>query len=259
MAAINSRAIQTLLALAVITSLLGVPTSRAHSPGIDPAAVSILKRMTDYVSKLQQFSVRTENTLEEYLDSGQRVDLSVAAHVLVRRPDKLHAESTSDQISQEFFYDGETLTLHNPSDGVYATLPAPETVEELLDFARESLGIIIPASDLMYRNAFAAMMQDVTSAVVIGKTTIGGSVCDHLAFRRPGVDFQLWVAEGDRPLPCKYVITDTSDPAYVSTTTVMSDWNLDPAPGDDAFSFQAPAGAKSITFMRLDQAGSPVR
>jgi len=256
MAAINSRAVPTLLALAVITSLLGAPTSRAHSPGVDAAAVNILKRMTNYVSKLQQFSVRTDNTLEEFLDSGQRVDLSVAAQVLIRRPNKLRAERLGDRVSQEFYYDGETLTLYNPSDAMYATLPAPGTVEELLDFARESLGLIIPASDLVYRNAFVAMMQDVTSAVVIGKTMIGGTMCDHLAFRRPGVDFQLWIADGDQPLPCKYVITDTSDPAYVSTTTVMSDWNLDPAPRDDAFSFQAPDGARSITFMRLDDAGS---
>lgn len=244
-----------LLTLAVVTASLNMPTVRAHSPGVDPAAVEILKRMTDYISNLQQFTVHTDNTLEDYLDSGQRVDLSIAARVAVRRPDRIHAERVGEVISQDFFYDGKTLTLYNPSDGVYATLPAPATIEELLDHARESLGLIIPVSDLVYRNVFAIMMQDVTAAVVVGKTAIDGVVCDHLAFSRPGVDFQVWVAEGDRPVPCKYVITDTSTPAYVSTSTVMSDWNLAPALSDASFEFVAPEGSRPIEFMKLDENG----
>jgi hypothetical protein len=259
MTVINFKGAATLLTLAVIPALLSAPAVRAYSPGVDPAAVEILKRMTDYVSNLQQFSVHTDVTLEDYLDSGQRVDLGVAARVFVRRPDKLRAERLGDRASQEFYYDGETLTLYNPSDGVYAKSPAPGTIEELLDYTRESLGLIIPASDLMYRNAFVFMMQDVTSAIVVGKTNIEGTVCDHLAFRRPGVDFQVWVAEGDQPLPCKYVITDTSDPAYVSTVTVMRDWNLDPALPDGAFGFEPPDGARSIAFMPLGETGSAGR
>lgn len=256
MAAIHLRGAAILLTLAVIPALLSAPTVRAHSPGVDPAAVETLKRMTGYLSNLQQFSVHTDTTLEEYLDSGQRVDLSVAARVSVRRPNKLRAERLGEQISQEFYYDGETLTLYNPSDGVYATTPAPGTIEELLDYTRESLGLIIPASDLMYRNAFEFMMREVTSATVVGKATIEGAVCDHLAFRRPGVDFQVFVAEGDQPLPCKYIVTDTSDPAYVSTATVMSDWNLDPALPEELFKFEPPAGARSIDFMPLGGASS---
>ena len=259
MAAINLRGVATLLTLVVVPALLSAPTVRAHSPGVDPAAVEILKRMTEYVSKLQQFSVHTDTTLEEYLDSGQRVDLSVAARVSVRRPDKLRAERLGEQTAQEFYYDGKTLTLYNPSDGVYATSAAPGTIEELLDYTRESLGLIIPASDLMYRNAFEFMMLDVTSATVVGKAMIEGAACDHLAFRRPGVDFQVWVAAGDKPLPCKYVITDTGDPAYVSTVTVMSDWNLDPSLPDDAFKFEAPDGARSIDFMPLGETSSAAR
>jgi hypothetical protein len=253
MASTSLKGAAILMTLAVATALLNSPTVRAHSPGVDPAAVEILERMTDYISNLQQFTVHTDNTLEDYLDSGQRVDISIAARVAVRRPNKIHAERLGDLISQDFYYDGETLTLYNPSDGVYATVPAPGTIEELLDYTRESLGLVIPVSDLVYRNVLAIMMQDVTAAVVVGKTVIDGVICDHLAFSRPGVDFQVWVAEGDRPVPCKYVITDTSTPAYVSTVTVMSDWNLAPALSDASFNFAAPDGSRRIEFMILDE------
>ena len=238
------------LALGVFVLLLSVSTLvGAQAPAKDPVAVKILQNMTDYVSGLQQFSVHTENTYEDQLDSGQRVDLDIAADVTVRRPNKLHAARTSDLNNQNFYYDGKTLTLYNSSKGVYASQPAPKTVEELLDYAREELGVIVPAADLAYRGVYDILMQGVTSAVVVGKANIGGVTCDHLAFSRPDVDFQVWVAQGDQPLPCKYVVTDTSTSAQISTVSVMSNWNLASGTPDTAFKFIPPEGAQAISFM----------
>jgi hypothetical protein len=207
--------------------------------------------MTDYVGGLQQFSVHTQNTLEDLLVTGQRVDVDVSADVAISRPNKLHAERKGDLVDQVFTYDGKTLALYNPSDKVYATKPAPGSIEEMLDFARESLGLMVPAADLVYRNAFALLIQDVNLAVVVGKSVIGGVTCDHLLFSRPGVDFQVWIADSGRPLPYKYVVTDTGTPALVSVTTTMSDWNVSPELGDDRFTFVPPEGSRQIDFMPL--------
>lgn len=186
------------------------------------------------------------------LDSGQRIDVDISASVIVSRPNKLHAERNGELLDQVFYYDGKTLTLCNPSDKVSTTEPAPGTIEKMLDFARESLGLSIPTADLIYRNAYPLLMQDVSSAQVVGKASIGGVTCDHLAFSRPDVDFQVWVKEGGQPLPCKYVVTDTSTPALVSISTVMSDWNTAPAVSDASFTFVPPDGTMAITFMQLD-------
>jgi hypothetical protein len=233
--------------------------ARAQAAGVDPAATQILKRMTDYLGSLQQFSLHTQNTLEEELDSGQRVDFDLSASVIVSRPNKLFAERRGDVSSQIFYYDGKTLTLYNPSDKVYATEPAPGTIEGVLDFARESLGLIIPVADLIYRNNFPLLMQDVTFAVVVGKAVIGGVKCDHVLFSRPGVDFQVWVADSGQPLPRKYVVTDTGTPARLSVTTVASEWNVAPAVADARFIFVPPQGAKRITFMPLETSSGSSR
>jgi hypothetical protein len=111
---------------------------------------------------------------------------------------------------------------------------------------------MIPAADLVYRNAFPLLMQDVTLAKVVGKAVIGGVKCDHLLFSRPGVDFQVWVDDSGPPLPYKYVVTDTTTPKLISITTVMSDWNVAPAVGDARFTFVPPQGVKAITFMPLE-------
>ena len=241
-----------LFALGILSLSATVSTEvRAQAPAVDPVAVQILQRMADYLGSLQQFTVHTQNTLEDVLDSGHRVDLDVYADVTISRPDRLRAERRGELIDQIFFYDGKTLTLFNPSDKVYATEPAPGTIEGVLDYARESLGLTVPVADLVYRNAFPLLMQDVIFAVVVGKTFINGIKCDHLLFSRPGVDFQVWVADGGKPLPIKYVVTDTGTPARVSITTVMSDWNVAPAVGDDRFTFVPPKGANPITFMPL--------
>jgi len=201
---------------------------------------------------MKQFSVHTQNTLEDVLESGQRVDLDVSASVIVSRPNKLLAERRGDLIDQIFYYDGKTLTLFNPADKVYATEPAPGTIEGVLDFARETLGLMVPAADLIYRNAFPLLIQDVTFAAMVDKAVIGGVKCDHLLFSRPGVDFQVWVADAGQPLPYKYVVTDTGTPNLLSITTVMSDWNTAPAVGDARFSFEPPQGVKQIDFMPLE-------
>jgi hypothetical protein len=238
-----------LLVAALVAATVFSPSIYAEGSAIDPFAVQTLKKMTDFAGGLKSFSVNTQMTLEEQLESGQRVDMDIAVKVTLTRPNKLHAMRVGEGQSQEFFYNGKTLTLVDPVNGVYASQAAPGTIEEVLDYTREDLGLIIPMSDLVYRNAFSILMQDVTSAAVIGEASIGGVNCTHLAFGRPDVDFQVWVAIGEQPFPCKFVVTDTSSPALISTVTVTGNWVFNPEVNDEVFNFVAPKSFSSITFI----------
>ena len=257
---LSFRRTTALFALGVLTLWAsGFTVVRAQTPAVDPAATEILQRMTDYLGSLKQFSVKTQNTIEDLTDSGHRVDDDVSASMVISRPNKLKAARRGDLIDQSFYYNGKTLTLYNPSDKVYATEPAPGAIEGMLSFARTSLGLLVPAADLVYRNAFSLLMQDVNLAAVIGKAFIGRVKCNHLLFSRPSVDFQVWVADSGEPLPYKYVVTDTGTPALISITTVMSDWNVKPSVDDAFFNFVPPKGVKQITFMPLKVQGGSSR
>jgi hypothetical protein len=252
MKTLNVRVSVALAALAVLVLSAAVATEvRAQAPAVDPAATTILKRMTDYLGSLKQFSVHTQNDVEDMLDSGHRVDYEVSASVVISRPDKLRAERKGDLTDQVFYYNGKTLTLYNPSDKVYATDPAPGTIQDTLTYAREKLGLVVPVADLIYPNAYPLLMQGVTLAKVVDKSMIGGVRCDHLLFSRPGVDFQVWVADTGKPLPYKYVVTDTGTPALLSVSTVMSRWNVAPQVADARFTFVPPKGTKKIIFMPI--------
>ena len=108
----NSKIATALFALGLLALWAAFSTEvRAQAPAVDPDAVKTLKRMTDYLGSLKQFSVHTQNTLEDVLDSGHRVDFDVSANVIVSRPNKLRAEHRGDLIDQIFYYDGKSLTL----------------------------------------------------------------------------------------------------------------------------------------------------
>jgi hypothetical protein len=247
---LRCRTVVTLFALVAFALSTTVPAeTRAEAPAVDPAATEILKRMADFLGSLKQFSVQTQNTLEDLLVYGHRIDIDVSAEVMVSRPNKLRSERRGDLVNQIFFYDGKSVTLYNPPYKVYATEPVPDTFESLFQYMAESLGFAVPVSDLIYQNAYPLLMQDVSMAAVLGKTVINGDKCDHLLFSRPGVDFQVWVAEGTKPFPLKYVVTDTATPAQLSVTTLMSDWNVDPGIESDQFTFVPPKGVQEINFM----------
>ncbi len=54
---------------------------------------------------------------------------------------------------------------------------------------------------------YKVLMEPVTEAMYLGTGVVDGVECDHLVFRTPDVDWQIWVALGDKPYPWKYVVT----------------------------------------------------
>jgi len=217
---------------------------------VDPEAVEILRRSMDYLGSLQQFTMHARNMHEDILDSGNKVNFGAAGSLTVSRPDKLRAERHGAQFQQTFYYDGTTLTLHNSPDNVYASDPAPGTLPEMFDFASDSLELYIPLTDLLRPDVFPVLMEDVTMAMVVGKDIVGDVTCDHLLFGRPGVDFQICVADSGPPLPVMYVVTDTGTPALLSVVTIMSDWDIAPTVPADWFTFAPTAGATEVPFLK---------
>jgi hypothetical protein len=237
------------MALGLLTLSVAVCTdARAQGASVDPVAMQKLKRMSDFLDGLPQFSVNTQSVIEEMRFSGHRVDLDLEAKVTVKRPNKLSAMRSGEVMNEQLFYDGKTLTLYHPTENTYATATAPDTIEKMIDFARETVGVLLPAADLAYRGAYPLMTKDVTLAAVVGKAVVAGVRCDHLLFSHPGVDFQVWIAEGKQPWPCKYAVTETDNPSKLTITTFLSGWNSTAAVPDAKFNFTPPKGAKAIPF-----------
>jgi hypothetical protein len=240
----------TLAKCGVIAAVAGLSVAvQAQPAGIAPEAQQLLKASTDFLASQKQFSADTRNTLEVVLKSGQKVEFNHTARQSVQRPNKLRAERTGDLVNQVFVYDGKSLTLHNPQDKAYAQVAAPDTLEAMLEFARTKLDIVAPAGDLLNKNVYDILMDGVTDSFVVGKAVIEGVRCDHLAFRAPHVDWQIWIQEGALPLPRKFVITTRDLPNAPQFAVTVTKWDLKPTFSAQTFAFTPPAGAKKVDFL----------
>lgn len=64
------------------------------------------------------------------------------------------------------------------------------------------------------------------------------------------MDWQLWIEEGARPLPCKMVITNKDDPAMPQYTAVLH-WDTQATPAAADLAFAPPPDAQRITLASL--------
>jgi hypothetical protein len=258
----DGRSWKLLLMTAVVTFavMVGLTTySEGQSTAIEPKADQLLRKMSSYLAGLEQFSIQTDNTLEVLLRSGEKIQFDNPADALIKRPNKLRAERKGDIVNQEFYYDGKTLTLYNPDQKYYATVEAPPTIDQTIDFARESLDVYAPGGDFLYKNAYEILMEDVVSGFYVGKSVVGGIKCHHLAFRGNEVDWQIWIQEGNKPLPKKFIITTKWMTGAPQFTVVVKSWNLSPKLTEDMFTFAPPQDAQKIDFIRLARGGSSQR
>ena len=230
-------------------------TSGAQSSAVEPEAVQALRLATDYLAGLKQFRAEMDTVIEFVLPDGPKLQNGHRVSVAVQRPNKLRAERVGDIVNQVISYDGTTLSIDLPKEKYYAAVAAPPTLEEMLDFAREKLDVIAPASDLIYKNAFERLTDGLTSAFVVGSASISGVACDQLAFRNEEVDWQIWIEQGKRPLVRKFVVTSKKMPQSPEFMVVISKWDAAPKITDSTFSFVPPKNSTKIDFLPAATAG----
>ena len=249
----------SVLALAVVLgSTAGISSAGEIGKwggAIDPDALQVLKGMTDYLGGLEQFSMHTENTYEDVLETGQKFQFAFSSDIVVQRPDRLLVERTDGIVDHLFVYDGETLSTYHAEDGFFAIISAPDNLDDLLHFARDTLDQVPPAGDMLFTNSFELLTANVTSGIVVGQAVVDGVVCHHIAFTTPLVDWQVWVADGDMPLPYKYVLTTKDDPAQPQFVTWLSNWEIAVEIEGGTFIFEAPENGMEIDYLVVDTAG----
>jgi hypothetical protein len=228
---------------------------KGPSPVIEPKAMDALNKMGRFLRTLKTFKVSFKVSKDEVLDSGQKVMVDGTSELTVQRPDRFHFSTKIDEAHRDlqFFFDGKTFTIYGNTNKFYATVPAPATIRELLDVAEERYAIDLPFRDLFVWGTGKADVAAIQSAIYIGPTKINDLPCDHFAFRNVDVDWQIWIQQGDTPLPRKLVITtmdEEDQPQYVSNMS----WNLAPKINNKLFTFVPPKGAHRIEFAVVEAA-----
>jgi hypothetical protein len=237
--------------LAVVGSAqLATPSSGAASPEqkseLDPKAMKLLAQTASYLRTLPSFVVRADVTQDEVLSADYKVQRTSNVALTVQRPNRLRAQLSGDTGNRLFVYDGKFLNVFMADENYYGSVAAPATLYETLDVFQRN-GIELPLLDLMYVSMGGKLEPTIREAGVIGQTTIQGVKCTQVAFRGDVVDWQLWITEGDTPLPRKLVIT-TNDHAARPQYSALLRWDVATPIAATDFVFTPPATASRFTF-----------
>jgi hypothetical protein len=221
-------------------------TAAADSTGdIDPDAIAALEKMGTYLRSLKAFQVEAAITQDDVEDDGELIQNDNRVNLLVRMPDRLRVEITNMDHHRLFFYDGKNFTIYAERVNYYATVPAPATIAKLSDDLDDKFGIELPLEDLFYWGTERSKVSNIKSARDVGPAEVGGVTCEQYAFRQEGLDWQLWMQQGDYPLPRRLVITTLTDDARPQYSSVLT-WNLAPSFNEEAFTFDPPKDAQKI-------------
>ena len=220
-------------------------TTAAAAGDVDPGAIAALNKMGEYLRSLKSFQVQAATTKDEVLDDGQQIQRDSHVDLLARMPDRLRVEVNNADQQRLYLYDGKNLTVWGQRVNFYATVAAPPTVGKLVTALDDKYDIRLPLEDLFLWGTPQSKVGDVKSAMDVGPTEVEGVTCEHYAFRQEGLDWQVWIQQGDFPLPRRLVITTLNDDARPQYVAVLT-WNLAPSFNDATFEFDPPPGAQKI-------------
>lgn len=258
-------AIRTVLSLSILTALIGCaeqPTLKNPSSdwasqestvqaGPEPTdAKGILLRMANYLAKTPAFAVNLSDSYDTLQPSGAKIEFAATRKVVVSRPNGLRVErEESDGEKQIVLYDGKDITVFSPSNNVYAQTAKPGGIDEAVKYFLKDLNMRLPLAMLLVSQLPAELERRTESLDYVEKTTIYGQTAHHLAGRTETVDYQVWIAEGSKPLPLRVVLTYKLAEGQPQFRAQFSDWNSAPQIDNAQFVFTPAEGAKKIAFL----------
>lgn len=228
----------------VIILVAALAGTAAHADEAD--AKRLLKAMSDYLAAQKAISFDFDSNLEIVSTEQQKIALASSGTLTLARPDKLHLTRTGGFESVEMVFDGKTLTLLGKNTNQYAQVEAPGTIDQLVDVLRDKYHRPVPAADLLMSAPYKELMPEVIDVKDLGSGVIHGVECDHLAFRTQEVDWQMWIAQGARPYPCRYVITSKKVTGWPQYTVDIRAWKTGTEVASDGFKLEIPASAKKL-------------
>lgn len=214
-------------------------------------AKKILKAMSDYMAAQKSISFDFDAILEVITADDQKLALASSGSLILNRPDKIHVTRSGGFADIEMFFDGKILTILGKNLNLYTQLEVPGTIDHLIDELKNKYNRPLPAADLLLSNPYEDLIYGVVDVKDLGSGVIGGIECDYLAFRTDAVDWQIWIAQGAHPYPCRYVITSkdlTGGPQYAIQ---IRNWKAGEQVATNDFSFKNSTKAEKVELKDL--------
>ena len=198
-------------------------------------ARDLFKAMSDYLVGQESISLKYNANLEVVTTDLQKIGFASSGSLTLNRPDKVRMTRTGGFADVELAFDGKSLAAMGNHLNVYTKVAMSGSIDDLIDTLRFEYGMMVPAADLLSSDPFEIMLSNVTDVKDLGSGVIGGKECDHLAFRTEGTDWQIWIAQGERPYPCRFTIISKMMAQAPSYTIEVTEWNAGEEVASDDF------------------------
>ena len=123
-----------------------------------------------------------------------------------------------------------------------------------VDRALAEAGFKPPLSDMLYSAPYAMLSDKLIYGTDLGMTEVNGARCHALAFVEQEIDWQIWISDGPKPVPCKIVLTYKTHPSQPQFSAVFSAWDFAPKFDAKAFAPEVPANLKRVPFAKITAA-----
>lgn len=226
-------------------------TDAMAGQAVTDEARAAMRRMTTFLNGLERFEVTMQGSRDEVLPFGYKLQNNETARMVVQRPNRFRVDVDGDIKHRSYYYDGATLTMVAPDEGVYARTQAPDTIRSVVSGLLNA-GVDLPLIDVLRQGNEGTLLEGVRHGLRVGETPLDGTMTEHLAFRQPTIDWQMWIASDGQPR--KLLITtryEVGDPQYQATMR----WNLAPKIDATTFAYVPADGMQEIRF--LDEAPVP--
>ncbi|HKM68792.1 MAG TPA: DUF2092 domain-containing protein [Stellaceae bacterium] len=229
------------------------PTGQpAPQPAIEPAALAILKAMSEKLATAKTISFTAVSTYESPAINGQPLYYTTTSQVTVQRPDKLRVVTPGDGPPTEFYYDGKTMIAYDPAMKLAAMADAPPTIDAMVKAAYDKAAIYFPFVDFIVADPYKDIAETLKSAFVVGRSdVIGGTLTDMVAVASDTVQAEIWIGVADK-LPRMMRAVYPKEPGNKRYEIEFSNWRLNDRINAGAFALPLALKAPRIEFKNPD-------
>lgn len=245
---VHRRGFRSLLFSFVATFMI---LGAACSPATEkPTAVTtdpdqLLRQMSEKLAQAKKLSFKVDRKLDAALVDGRNIPENAQVEISVSRPGKFLAKTSSQDNVRHFVCDGQNLSVYDETMKLYATVPVPGTIDEVVAKIDEKYGFTPPLAEFILSDPYGALGPQIKSKVYKGKESVAGVECHHLSLSGDVADSELWIGVADL-LPRKLVATFKNRDGGPKFQADFSDWNLAATLDDKFFAFVAPQDAESV-------------
>jgi len=222
------------------------PLPEGSADPSDPGA--LLRRTAEFIKSQPQLGIEAMITFGAAQESGQTLHFDVLEWLAIQRPDKLAWVTLNDDgtVEQGWLLDGRFTLLKQPAN-MWGSVSVPSAIPAAVDRLADWYDLDVPFEELLSADLVQRWGGDGQSSLTyVGEEWVHGSWTDHVAMRRPGVDFEIWIRQGPEPFPAKMMVTLTEEEGTPSWVARFRTWSTMLSEGDATFEFTAPADAQKV-------------